>query len=426
LSDEDPDLQRVRFYGVDDLAAGWHVPRAVELVEQFDPNNAPTNTVDVLELHNVQKYLEHGLLPSTLTDAERERVKERIPQIRSAVARHFSQVDNSNFAAKVHGIGHDYHADLLDLLGRSGAFNRCDASTVLPALTSTCVRLGDLLASKKLVTAYDGEIRGMLFASPRGAEHLVKKYLQADVRAEIHLPPSLTSVDSGELFERYVDSTDANPNYLGLIATSKEHPEAGIDDKLKLRAQRRRAEMNAKFFEQNTGFKTGCEVGIADDQAEPVLEDLRSTDDELVARYTYSRRWLDQTLDNASILNNFVHLFDFVDRHALLHFPSYPSQLGVMERFMGTPGKTEYRTGAAFRAIDWSSLLQIRLYIHYLETKDLNLEQVISWFSRNTSSRSSAPRTSPLPLPSQALPTCRESDTCSPRWTAWRNSSLST
>jgi hypothetical protein len=47
---------------------------------------------------------------------------------------------------------------------------------------------------------------------------------------------------------------------------------------------------------------------------------------------------------------------------------------------MGTPGRTEYRIGAAFRTTDMSSLLQTRMYHHYLETKDLDLEQVISWF----------------------------------------------
>ncbi|AYY14624.1 hypothetical protein EF847_19940 [Actinobacteria bacterium YIM 96077] len=51
-----------------------------------------------------------------------------------------------------------------------------------------------------------------------------------------------------------------------------------------------------------------------------------------------------------------------------------------MERFIGTTGKTEYKVGAAFRAIDVSTLLQTRLYHHFLASKDIDLEQVISWF----------------------------------------------
>lgn len=169
MSEEDVYPRRVRFYGAHDMAAGWHVPRVAELAEQFDPANAPTTIEDILELHNVQLYLEHGFLPSAYSEEERGQAQARIPQIRSAVARFFSAIDNTNFAAMVTGVSHDYHGDLLDLLGRNKAFERCDGTTVLPALTAAGVHLRALLASKKLVQAYDAEVRDVVRASPRGA-----------------------------------------------------------------------------------------------------------------------------------------------------------------------------------------------------------------------------------------------------------------
>lgn len=236
-----------------------------------------------------------------------------------------------------------------------------------------------MLASKKLVMAYDAEIRATLRASPQGAEHLVRKYLEDDAQGDIHLPPSFTPGDARELLESYVDSEDANPNYVGLIATAKENPLVGIDAKLKLRAKRRSDEMVVKFFDQNTGFKTGCEVTLSETQDEPVAFE-RDASEKLVSRYTYSSRWLNETRDNPSILNNFLHLFDFAYHQALLHLPSYPAYLGVMERIIGTTGKTEYKVGAVFRAVDMSTLLQTRLYHHFLASKNIDLEQVISWF----------------------------------------------
>ena len=379
MSEEEAALRRVRFYGVHDLATGWHVPRVVDLVERFDSKNTPTSTVDILELHNVQQYLEHGFLPNAYTEEERNQAKARIPQIRSAVARFFSAIDNTNFAATVAGVGHDYHGDLLDLLGRNKAFDRCDGATVLPALTAAGVHLGELLASKKFVQTYDAEMRDELRVSHRGAVHLIRKYMQEGVRGDIHLPPSFTPVDARELLESYVDSEDANPNYVGLIAIAKENPLAGIDAKLNLRAKRRNDEMTAKFFDDNEGIKTGCEVSISGTQDEPVVFEM-DISEKLISRYTYSSGWLEETCDNPSILNNFLHLFDFVDRQALLVLPSYPAHLGVMERVMGTTGKTEYKVGAAFRAIDLSTLLQTRLYHYFLESKDIDLEQVVSWF----------------------------------------------
>lgn len=361
------------------MAAGIHVLRVAELAERFDPKNVPTSTEDILELHNVQQYLEHGLLPNTYDEKQQTQAKARIPQIRGAVAKFFSAVDNTNFAAVVKGVTPEYRADLLDLLGRNSVFVRCDSAVVLPALVETGVRLASMLASRKLVQAYDLEIREELRAAPLAAEHLVRKYLQEDARGDINLPPSLTPADARELLERYIDSDDPNSNYLGLIANAKKNPQAGIDAKLMLRAKRRNDVITAKFFSENKGLRTGFEVNISESQDEPVKFEMDESDG-LTSRYTYSRQWLEETSDNPSILNNFLHLFDFADRQVLLTLPSYPARFGVMERIMGTTGKTEYKVGAAFRAVDMSTLIQTRMYHHFLQSKAIDLERVISWF----------------------------------------------
>jgi hypothetical protein len=376
--EEDAAPLRVCFYGANDGAAGWHLPRIAELVERFDPQNVPTSTEDILELHNVQQYLEHGFFPNGYSEEQRTAAKARVPQIHSAVARFFSTISNTEFAAVVMGVGHDYRGDLLDLLGRYKAFERCDSATVLPALATAGVTLGDLLAEKRLVQAYESEIRDQLRGSSHGAEHLVRKYLWDDVRGDIHLPPSFTPVDARELLEAYIESEDANPNYVRLIATATENPQAGIDAKLKLHAKRRGDEMTATFFAENSGIRIGCDVSISGNQDE-LVKSKRGTSD-LVSQYTYSGRWLEESSDNCGILNNFQHLFDFVDDQVLLALPSYTAHLGVMERLMGTTGKTEYKIGAAFRALDMLTLLQTRMYHHFLESKNIDLERVIAWF----------------------------------------------
>lgn len=379
MSEEDEKLRRVRFFGAHDLAAGWHAPRVVELAAQFDPKHAPTNVVDILELHNVQQYLEHRLLPNSCTEEESNQLVARAPQIRSAVARFFTAVDGSNFAAIVSEVDHEYHGDLLDLLGRNKAFERCDSVTALPALKEAGVHLGEMLASRSLMRAYETEMRDELLASPRGGEYLVRNYLEKDARGAIHLPRSFTPMDARNLLERYIDSEDANLNYVRLIANANDHAQAGIDAKLKLRAKRRSDELNAKIFDQNEGFKTGCEVSISDDQDEPVVLEVDSSDGS-VWRYTYSSRWLEETSDNPSILNNFQHLFEFADREVLLTLPSYPVRLSVMERMMGLTGNSEYKVGVAAQTVDMSSLLQTLMYLRFLESRDVDLEQVISWF----------------------------------------------
>lgn len=371
--------RRVRFYGAHDSATGWQVPRVVEITEQFDPNEALTSAEDALELHHVQQYLELGLLLTAYTNEKRAQLQARAPEIRSAVAQFFSTIDETNFATLVAGIDHDYHDDLVELLGRYKAFERCDSSTALPALAAAGVQLRELLTSKKLVQLYDTPIRSQLLSSPRGAEHLVRKFLEQDTPSQIHLPPSLTAIDARELLTTYIDYADANPNYIKLIAAARDDRRVGIDARLRLRAKRRNDQTTAAFFADNSGFRMGCKVAFSGSQDQLVLIE-EPTSDEPDSRYTYSSQWLDHTCDNANILNNFMHLFGFVDHQVLLIFPSYPANLGVMERIMGISGKSDYKTGVAFRFIDMCSQLQTHFYRDFLQTKGIDLEQVIAWF----------------------------------------------
>lgn len=379
MSSVDGTVRRVRFFGVHDLATGFYIQRVAELVDQFDPLNTPTEILDVLEYHNVLSYLEHGLLPRQLTDSERQLAIARIGGIRSFVARFFSSIDNSNCASVIDNVGHEFHVDLLDLLGRYKAYERCDARTMLKVLKRVGIRLSELLTSRRLVAAYDDEVRVKLLVSPANAEHLIRKHLQKDARDQVHLPRSLTQADARDLLERYVDSPNANPNYLGLIQSAPVSTATGVDARLKLRASRRNAEMTEKLFDENPGIKIGTEVRLSDTQNEPVRFELEKSDG-VVSLFTYSTQWLDETLDNPSILNNFQHLFEFADGQGLLCFPSYSAQLSVLERFMGMTGKTHYQVGAVYRAVDMSSLLQTRLYHHYLQNKGIDLEDVVSWF----------------------------------------------
>lgn len=379
MGTENDIARRVRFFGIHDLAASWYVQRVAELVERFDRNAVPSDEMDVLELHNVQQYLEHGLFPRDYAESQRAVATSRTGQIRGAVARFFTSVDNANCSSLIGNVEREYHADLLELLGRNKAFERCDASTMLEALDQAGVNLSELLACKRLVAAYDAEVRDMLLASPVNAEHVVRKHLQKDARDEVYLPRSLTQPDARDLLERYVDSLNANPNYLRLIESAPVNADTGVDAKLKLRAKRRNAEVTERLFENNPGLKTGAEVMLSNAQDEPVIFEMDESDG-ITARFTYSSRWLDESSDNPSILNNFQHLFEFADWQVILSLPSYPAQLGVFERFMGTTGNTHYQLGAGFRAVDMSSLLQTRLYQHYLESKGRDLEEVISWF----------------------------------------------
>ena len=375
MNDDATEINRVKFYGVADAATYWQAERIVEVITRFEADAALASVNDAIELHNVQLYIESGILPTSYSEAERAATAALFPRFRAAVAKFFFTINDTNVATQLTEIADVYRSDLLDLLGRNKAFERCNAETMLPALIAAGIHLNEMLDSKKLVAAYDKHVREVLIADVRNAEHLIRRYLQRDESSNTHLPKSLTPSDIGQLLSNYLDDSGANLNLVRLVTTTPVNLQFGVDAKLKLKAKRRSDRMVEELFRENPGFKTGVKIGISETQDEPVIEKV----DDMVLTITYSRNWLDGSLDNASILNNFQHLFGFTDDHVLLTLPSYPAELGVFERFMPT-GRKDYHTGSAFRAKDSSSLLQTHLYRDYLSSQAMDLEAVIAWF----------------------------------------------
>lgn len=378
MTDGMAEPKRVKFYGAGDFASYWQFDRIAEVIAQFDPTEAALTVVDAIELYNVSLYIEAGLLPVDYSESQCEAAKSLAPRLRASAFKFFLTINGTNLATQLNGIPHYYRSNLLELLSRNKTFERADAQVMLPALMGAGISLGEMLGNKQLSAAYDSHIRGALIADARHAEHLVRKYLQKDASTEIHLPRSFTASDARKLFAAYLEDPQANLNYVRLISTAPIEPHTGIDARLKLEAKRQVERMVAELFKEESTmkFKTGASVSLSDSQDEPAKMEL----DDMVPTYTYSQNWLDETLDNPSILNNFQHLFEFADDHALLTLPSYPSELGTFERLVTTTGRKHYQTGAAFTAKDISSMLQTHMYRNYLSSKDIDLESVIAWF----------------------------------------------
>lgn len=370
---------RVYFYGPDDGAVGIVVPRVVELASNFESGTAFETATDALEHHNVQKYLEHRLLPPGLDEEAIQQLLQKVRPLRAAIARFFSAISEDNLRDEFASVDHQYHRDLLEVLGQAKAFERFDGPRMLAVLKETGVHIGDMLESAKLVQTYGEEIRLEILASSRNAELIVRKYLESASRRDLHLPVVFTPDDSRHVLEDYIDSEEANLNYIRLIANAKENARVGIDSKLKLRAKRRAQKLNAALFTGNDGLRATYEVAISGDQEHPSIEERKQGDDSHWL-YSYSRTWLDSTRDNSSILNNFQHLFGFADDQVLLGLPAFAADLGVFERMAGLAGLDEYKHGVAFDALDSVSLLQTQMYTLYLKKEGLDLERVLAWF----------------------------------------------
>lgn len=379
MTSDELSMERVKFYGAQDISVGWQLDRIEKIIGKFDATTPPSDLQDLLELFNVLRYLEDGAMPPSYTDTDRAMATAKIVPMRSAIARYFATIDDRNIGTKIVGVDWRFRGDLIELLGRNGAFKRCTGDVVLSELAKVRVNIGEMLSHRSLVDAYDVELRNLLCSSPSHAEIVIRKYLEKGSGNATFIPSSLTNEQSRTLIESYIDSQTANPNFVRLIADAKRNNAIGLDAKLKLRAKRRYETMRTALFKENEGIKTGYGVSLSESQWESVRVE-ESTDSGYQIQYTYGVAWLNETRDQPSILNNFMYLFDFCDDQALLSMPSYPTQIGAIEGLFGARGMHDYVTGRVFHRIDALTLMRLHAYTQYLEYKDIYLEDVIRWF----------------------------------------------
>ncbi|MFC2317393.1 MAG: helix-turn-helix domain-containing protein [Candidatus Saccharimonas sp.] len=367
----------IKYYGTRDLATVFYLKAAVELLESFDETKTGYDVNDILELYNVYLYIDNLFLPGDLEREKLERFINLKPAILKIISSFFNAVTEETVLEMIQDVGFDYHSDLIMLLAKYKVYEKVSPGKMMRALSSSKVAIWNMLANKELVKQYDQDIRTLILSDIENAEYVIQKYFEKIERRDINLPQSLTKDDVHDILERYITSTNANSNYIQLVAQAKTIPSIGVDDKIKLLAKQKHTEWNDNFFKENKGnliFAT--EVVISDSQEEAV--DI--SHDGQTTKFTYSKKWLKQHSDNLSVLSNFIRIFPIVNKHMLLTLPSYSSQLGIVERFMKVTGRDEYREGVYFQFIDQSTLMQTMMYENFLRSEGKELEDVIAWY----------------------------------------------
>jgi len=370
--------ERLKFYGLNDYGTFFQVKQAKECLDSYDDTKADYAINDILELHNATLFVENNVFPKEISDKEIKTYKALIPKIKKTVSVFFSGVDKANATTTIAGVDRGYHQDLLMQLTSHKVHKRVPAKDLLIVLTKSGVTLYEMLKNKVLVKAYDQDIRTLLISDSKNAELVMRKHMEKKDGDEIYLPSSLTDTDIHTLLDSYIDDSEANPNYIKLIADTSAKA-IGMSAKLKLKAKRKDKEWTDEFFKnRSTGFKYGTNIAIDNEQSESLLF---STDEEGIIRLSYGKKWLEAHSTNEEVLANFVHLFGFVHEGMVLSLPSYKSAItGLVERFMGVKGKDSYPVGIAFNLSEQRTFGQVYLYEKFLQERGNSLEKVIAWF----------------------------------------------
>lgn len=368
------DLRRVVYYSNDDLSSGINLENAEKIIQSFDKNNSFAIN-DLLELYNIQLYFKKNIRLSTWSDEQYQKHKTIVNGFSEVIKSFFLSIDNSNFTSIFTEINFQYTHNFWELFNKLNVYKKVDSSLISTLLASKKHIFQEVLYNQELVNYYSNIILKHFEKNPETSEIILSYYEEISFREKkkIYLPKIFSLEKIEMLINRYISLSEPNLNYINLIVNSQN---LKLDYKTKFRASKKEREITKSFFKENNGISYGVEIGISGEQLEPKKLKYNEVNNRLI--YTYSENYLANTRDYFSIFKNFTVLFEYVNFQGCMNLVHRNCELDTMDRiFMRSKG--EFLKYIKFTQKELLSNGQFTSYKHYLKSKNIDIEDIISF-----------------------------------------------
>lgn len=371
-------LNRAVFLEKNDMGYGTGFDR-IEILQIPEFEEIDIN--DAIEFFELKRYFDDGIRLKGWTDNQYTELKEKSKKLFGLTMRFFKALSDTTIIDIYGQIEKDrlYHKPFWTL------FNNCKLyKTIAPdvfdiLLHTDQVSLFDILVYKEISKQYGLIIRNFIMETLNHIDLLLRVYEQDYIqeKEKLYLPAEFSEHDVEQYFQAYIDSDFPNLNYLESIVQIRPRSPFCISDSIRLKAKRRYDEKSQEIFKKGISYEYGMEIVFS-----PKQEELKLAKDEGRKQvFSYSQKWLLETLDFPSVLNNFIYAFEFVDvpqMRCLL--VAKESQSGVLERAMQSRSERIYPTYMVFNLSERLSFGQTAVYYDFLKKNGVRLEDVLEWF----------------------------------------------
>lgn len=213
---------RVHFYSSTDLSIPMQYERMEEVVKGYEEGKQPENINNYLEMFHVLQFVENQVCPSSWST---ERI-EGIKRYQAKIARYFSQLKPQAIAEQYEGINFDYQKTIWKIVDTFRFKNLINEELLQFIVGKESFYLRDFLEHKWIVKTYSPLIAKFLKMNPHTAEWLLDQYVADDpleTDHELYFPNALSIKDKDEIIHDYVNSPDANLNYVRLVLAVKRN-----------------------------------------------------------------------------------------------------------------------------------------------------------------------------------------------------------
>ena len=371
-------MKYVTYLQQGDLMAGTSISQSFTIIQSLDTSRKRFSINEVIEFYNITRYIESGAYLTNWSKQEKDTFSSSLPALHLIIQTYFKSVTKDNLLRIARQVERQYHNDFLVLFVKKGLINQISERQFISVVNKSSIPLRHILRHKSLVDKYGKSIESKILSDPKNAELLVDKYIKRNERLEydLNFPSTLDQTKKESLILEYVDSDIANPNYLKLIANAHKVQGLRLSPTIKVKAKRESKKQEDDMFQSGNSFSTEYIVRIVADQEEAII----ANDSGAKIERLISQSWLDNNSDYATILQNFIHLFEYTDDNMRIFLANSYAEMGIVDRFFGMKAKRDYEIGVGFHSKEQISLMVLHGIQIYLKRADKSLEKAIEWF----------------------------------------------
>ena len=321
----------------------------------------------IMELYNVYDVL---IDKKYLNDEELQTYKEYAPQILSLINNYFNYMSCNTLFTAIEKVSLTYKIDFIELIIKRKIYEKVPKEKASKFLELLNCHPNIYLKYKHFVDYFNDEIKEKIMNANIFAEIYINESYY-DKKEKLYLP-KLTADEKEETLNQYVEDKNANPHFLEKILNTRAFKNYELTQ---FKASENKDKAFSKILESQNGLKTTIELRCGKD----LSNKIEFANQKIVL--SYNAKELEKHLDYATLLNNFIYLFDFASCHTMLCNLVYKaSEDGILENLDDNKGVDVYFKNYSFDIKDMISYVQVAFYLDFLFHNNININDIIRWF----------------------------------------------
>ena len=368
--------ERVHFYSANDLSVYSNIDTMEKVVKTYEEGRQPASINDYLEMFHIVQFVEHGKYPEGWDESRVSGIK----QYKAKVAAYFSQLKSEDFPVFYKDADIEYESTIWQIIDQFKIKGLITENELREILKDETWRLKDLLEFRWIVENNNGLLTQLLKENGNTAEWLLDQYVAEDKfgnKTTLFFPKSLSLQDKDEIIHRYVNSDDANLNYVRLVLQAKRSSEFSLSPQTIKDARIRERELNEEVLKYGCVHVTSYGVTLTNKLDAPVKELQKKEDGSSLL--VYNKNLID-ACQYSFIIYYCGMVFEFTDEYGFISLISKMSDADTIERVVGLVAKNAYFITSVFRIGEDIAHLQMQALEAALKDTDRSIEGAIKFF----------------------------------------------